>query len=365
MAVTQDAVLSALRAVQDPELLQDVVSLGMVKALTIDGSRVSFLLELTTPACPLKAQIEAAATEAVKRVPGVTEVAIRMGANVRRGGSAVATGQVPGAAPLIPQVKNTIAVASGKGGVGKTTVAVNLAVALAKTGAQVGLMDGDIYGPNVPLMMGITDLPTAEGDRIVPPQNHGVKVISMTFFTKGDDAVIWRGPMLHKAILQFLGQVAWGELDYLVIDLPPGTGDVQLSLSQAIPLTGAVIVTTPQEVSLMDVRKAIKMFQKVEVPLLGLVENMSGYTCTSCGHQEPIFGQDGGRRLAETLALPFLGAVPIGPSMARCGDTGRPCVIAEPQSPQAQALSSIAGWLAAQISLQHFRKPPQTVGARV
>jgi len=357
VAVNHDAVLKALRQVQDPELLQDVVSLGMVKQLRIDGGRVSFLLELTTPACPLKGEIEAAAVRAVQGVAGVTDVQIQMGASVRRGMPAASAAGAPGTVPLIPGVKNTIAVASGKGGVGKTTVAVNLAVALAKTGAAVGLLDGDIYGPNVPLMMGATTPPTVEGDKLVPPVAHGVKIISMVFFTKGDDAVIWRGPMLHKAILQFLGQVAWGELDYLVIDLPPGTGDVQLTLSQVIPLTGAVIVTTPQEVSLLDVRKAIKMFQKVEVPMLGIVENMSGYTCPSCGRQEAIFGRDGGRRLAESLQLPFLGAVPIGPTMVAAGDTGRPIVMAEPASPQAQAFTKIAGTLAANISLLHYKQP--------
>src|SRR3989338_4809056 len=267
MAIPEGDILNALKTVQDPDLHKDLVTLGLIKEVKISGSKVSVTVELTTPACPLKGKIKQDVENAVRSVAGVSDVDVQMTANVRPAFVAERKG--------IQGIKNVIAIASGKGGVGKSTVSVNLAVALAKSGASVGLMDADIYGPNIPLMMGLAGKPHAEGNKIIPPQNYGVKVMSMGFMIPEDQAVIWRGPMLHGAIQQFLSDVAWDNLDYLLVDLPPGTGDVQLSLSQAVPLTGSVMVTTPQAVSLQDVRKGIAMFEKVRVPILGLIENMS------------------------------------------------------------------------------------------
>ena len=255
-------------------------------------------------------------------------------------GNPGATGQAQ--ENLIPGVKHVIAVSSGKGGVGKSTVAVNLAVALGQLGARVGLMDADVYGPNIPMMMGVTQPPEQQDGKIKPAESHGVKLISMGFFVAEDTAVVWRGPMIHTAIQQFFRDVIWGELDYLLIDLPPGTGDAQLTISQLVPLSGAITVTTPQEVSLHDVRKGMMMFQKVNVPLLGIIENMSYYVCAHCGTRDEIFSHGGGQRAAEKLGIPFLGNIPIDPAIRAGGDTGMPLVVADPDSPQSKAFRSIA-----------------------
>src|SRR5579863_9337266 len=302
--ITEQDVLKALAAVQDPDLHRDIVSLGFVKDLAISPSKVSFTIELTTPAFPVRDQLAASARQAVQEL-GVADVDIRMTWNV----SSSSRGAKP--SNLIPQVKNTIAVASGKGGVGKSTVAANLAVALQRAGAKVGLMDTDVYGPSVPILMGGNEAPHVVDGKIEPPVSYGIKMISMAYFLPKDEAVIWRGPMLHKTIQQFLGDVRWNELDYLVIDMPPGTGDIQLSLCQTAALTGAVIVSTPQDLALTVASKAIAMFQKLNVPILGIVENMSYYVCRECGHREDIFGHGGAREAAKKLNYAFLGEIPL------------------------------------------------------
>src|SRR5678816_1749500 len=307
MAATleRDAVLNALRVVNDPDLRRDIVSLGFVKDLSLKDGNVSFTIELTTPACPVKDQLRDQAAAAVRALPGVSSVDVRMTANVRSV-SAPETGRPP-----LPGVKNIIAVGAGKGGVGKTTVAVNLALALARCGSRVGILDGDIYGPNVPLMMGINTQLTTDGKQIVPAEKYGVQVVSIGFLTQDDAPIIWRGPMLHGAIQQFFKEVAWKDLDYLIIDMPPGTGDVALSLSQTVPVVGSIVVTTPQQVSLADSRRAIRMYQKLNIPPIGVVENMSYYACPNCHHETDIFGHGGGEGLATDMGVPFLGRLPI------------------------------------------------------
>ncbi len=340
------AVLDALRTVKDPDLQKDIVALNFVKNLKINGGKVSFTIELTTPACPVKKEMEQWAREAVLQVDGVREVQIQMTASVTRG---VAAGK-----QSIEGVKNVLAVGSGKGGVGKTTVTVNLAVALAQTGAAVGLMDADIYGPNVPLMMGIAGRPYAVDDRIQTLSNYGVRVMSMGFLTGDDTPLIWRGPMLHSVIQQFIRQVDWGELDYLLIDLPPGTGDVQLSLTQTVPLMGAIVVSTPQDVALQDARKAILMFRQVRVEILGIVENMSYFQCPNCNERTHIFSHGGGTTTAANFGVPFLGEVPLNVSLREGGDAGKPIVAADPSSPVAQAFKQIAEKVAAQVSIANL-----------
>lgn len=346
-AVTKEKVLNAIKQVEDPDLHRNIVSLGMIKDLAIDGGKVSVHVELTTPACPLKDQIEEDVRKVIRALEGVREVNVRMSANVRRGPSLIPQGTPSG-------IKNVIAIASGKGGVGKSTVCVNLAVALAGTGAKVGLMDGDIYGPNVPLMLGIPGDKRPEvtsEEKIVPIEVYGLKTISMGVLVPPDSPMVWRGPMLHSAITQFLQKVEWGSLDYLLVDLPPGTGDVQLSLVQTVSVTGAVIVTTPQEVALMDVRKAIAMFQKTQVPILGVIENMSFFVCPHCKHETEIFGKGGGKGIAEKLGVPFLGEIPIDTGVREGGDNGRPIVLARPDSVAAQQFSKLAGGLAQNVSV--------------
>lgn len=343
MAVTEQQIREALRQVKDPELGRDVITLGMIKDLIVSGGKVSLTLELTTPACPVRETFEQDLKTALAAVPGVTEVDLKTTAQVR---SVTAFGS-----QSIAGVRNVIAIASGKGGVGKSTVSVNLAVALARDGARVGLMDADIYGPNVPLMMGLTQLPALSGDKIVPAENFGVKVMSMGFLVKPDEAIIWRGPMLHGAISKFLKEVVWGELDYLLVDLPPGTGDVQLSLSQVIAMSGALIVTTPQDVALMDVRKSITMFEKVKVPLLGVVENMSSFICPHCNKATDIFDKGGGVRAAEQMKIPFLGEIPLLLQVREGSDSGHPVVLTHPDSPASQAFVQIARRLAARVSV--------------
>jgi len=352
-AVSEAAVLEALKAVQDPDLHRDIVSLKFVKNLRIDGGRVAFSIELTTPACPVKDLMRDQARDAVSRVPGVTDVAVEMTAQVRSTMSAD-LGKAP-----VPGVKNIIAVGAGKGGVGKTTVAVNLAVALSQYGGRVAMIDGDIYGPNVPIMLGlraqlVTD---AEGKKIVPAEQYGIQVVSMAFLTNDDAPVIWRGPMLHGVIQQFFRDVRWEGIDYLIVDMPPGTGDVALSLSQTVPVSGAVVVTTPQTVSLADTRRAVRMYQKLNVPTLGLIENMSHFICPECRHESDIFGKGGGETLATELGVPFLGRVPIYEPIRIGGDTGVPITIGEPGAPAAQAFRTTAERLAAQLSIASYKRP--------
>ncbi len=344
---SEQSILDALRTVNDPDLHKDIVALNFIKNLKIDGGKVSFAIELTTPACPVKDQMEQWAREAVLKVDGVREVDIRMTSAVSKGTAAAGKQSIDG-------VKNIIAVGSGKGGVGKTTVTVNLAVALAQTGAAVGLMDADIYGPNVPLMMGIAGRPYAVDDRIQTLSNYGVRVMSMGFLTSDDTPLIWRGPMLHNVIQQFLRQVDWGQLDYLLIDLPPGTGDVQLSLTQTVPLMGAVIVSTPQDVALQDARKAILMFRQVRVDVLGIVENMSYFQCPKCNERTHIFSHGGGATTAANFGVPFLGEVPLNTSLREGGDAGKPVVVSDPDSPVTKAFKGIAEKVAAQVSIANL-----------
>lgn len=342
---TPDAVLAALKVVIDPDLRRDIVSLGFVKQLTVAAGRVSFTVELTTPACPVKDQLRDQAVAAVRALPDVTDVHVTMTANVRSV-SAPENGRPP-----LPGVKNVIAVGAGKGGVGKTTVAVNLALALARYGSRVGILDGDIYGPNVPMMLGLQTQLATDGKQIVPAEAHGVQVVSMGFLTQEDAAVIWRGPMLHSAVQQFFRDVAWKDLDYLIVDMPPGTGDVALSLSQTVPVAGAVLVTTPQQVSLADTRRAVRMYQKLNIPPIGVVENMSYYACPNCHHETDIFGHGGGEGLATSMTLPFLGRLPIYQPIREGSDAGVPLVISEPGSPAGRAFLGVAERVASQLSI--------------
>ena len=358
MAVEQAGVLDALKVVQDPDLHKDIVTLGFIKDLTINSGRVSFAIELTTPACPVKDLMRDQAHAAVSALPGVTAVDITMTASVRQTGVGGEGGRAP-----IPGVKNVIAVGAGKGGVGKTTVAVNLAIALAKAGSRVGMIDGDIYGPNVPLMLGMKTQLTTDGQKILPAEKFGLQVISMGFMTGDDAPIIWRGPMLHGALQQFFREVKWFELDYLIIDMPPGTGDVALSLSQTVPVAGAIVVTTPQNVSLADSRRAVAMYKKLNIPTLGIVENMSYFICPHCQHESDIFGKSGGQRMAEELNVPFLGSIPIYQPIREGGDSGVPLLISEPDAPAAKAIVEVAARAAAQISIAAYKQPtiPLTV----
>lgn len=346
---TQAQVMEALSHVIEPELHKDLVTLNMIRNLKIVDGVVDFTLMLTTPACPLKDQIQEEARAAVMALSGVKTVNVNLDANV------------PGDRRLLSKmdigVKNAIAVASGKGGVGKSTMAANLALALAQTGASVGLLDADIYGPNIPLMMGVHERPRAGNGRILPPQNYGVKLMSMGFLVEEETPLIWRGPMIHSALRQFLSDVDWGDLDYMVVDLPPGTGDASLSLAQSLSLTGTIIVTTPQDVALADVVKSIAMFKYLEVPVLGVIENMSYFVCGHCGERTDIFSHGGGKAVAERMNVPFLGEVPIEPVVRIGGDSGQPVVIAEPESPAAIAIHEIAAKVAAAISVQNVNNP--------
>ena len=351
MPLTEEAVLDALRVVRDPDLNRDIVSLKFIKNLKIDGGNVSFGIELTTPACPVKDQMRDQARAAVAALPGVAHVDITMTAQVR------ATATADGSKAPVPGVKNIIAVGAGKGGVGKTTVAVNLAIALSKAGGRVAMIDGDIYGPNVPIMLGLQTQLTTDGQKIVPAEQYGIQVVSMAFLTGDDSPVIWRGPMLHGVIQQFFREVRWDRIDYLIVDMPPGTGDVALSLSQTVPVSGAVVVTTPQTVSIADTRRAVRMYQKLNVPMLGLVENMSHFVCPGCGEESDIFGKGGGETLAEELTVPFLGRIPIYEPIRVGGDTGVPITIGEPQSAPAKAFRSAAERLAAQLSIASYKRP--------
>jgi ATP-binding protein involved in chromosome partitioning len=355
MVLTEAAIFDALRHVQEPELGRDIVTLNMVKAVEIaDDGRVALTVELTTPACPLKDEIERN-IDASLRGLGATAVDVTWGAMVRRANPVQAQ-------QLLPGVKNTIAIASGKGGVGKSTVSVNLAVALAQAGARVGLLDADITGPNVPLMLGVEGQPRASANnKITPLERYGVKVISIQFFVPEGQPVVWRGPLVGGAIQQFLRDVEWGELDYLVIDQPPGTSDAQLTLAQAIPISGTVLVTTPQEVSLLDVQKALAMLKRMSVPVIGIVENMSAFVCPHCGEATEIFGRGGGERFAQQNGIEFLGGVPLDVTVRQGGDVGVPVVAQREPGPAAMALTHIAQLVAARMSVRAAAQQQQPV----
>jgi ATP-binding protein involved in chromosome partitioning len=352
MALSEAQVLDALRVVQDPDLHRDIVALNFVKHVRINGGQVSFSIELTTPACPVKDLLREQARAAVSALPGVTQVDIEMTAQVR------AAGRPEAGRAAVDGVKNIIAVGAGKGGVGKTTVAVNLAVALAKAGSRVALLDGDMYGPNIPIMLGFDRDQRLEqdGQKILPAERYGVQAVSMGFLTSDDAPVIWRGPMLHGAIQQFFRDVKWDNVDYLVVDMPPGTGDVALSLSQTVPVSGAVVVTTPQTVSVADTRRAVKMYQKLNIPVIGLIENMSHFVCAGCGRESDIFGKGGGEALAAELAIPFLGRIPLAEPVRTGGDAGTPVVMSLPESAPAVALTAAAERVAQQVSIASYAR---------
>lgn len=361
---SETSVTNALRTVEDPDLHRDLVSLGMIKNIKICEGNVAFQVELTTPACPLKAKIEADCREAIANlVPGVTHLKIEM------------TSRVPTKRPMggkiIPGVKHVIAIASGKGGVGKSTVSANLAVALAQAGAKVGLMDADVYGPTIPMLMGLEDeelqqvvVRLPDGNkvaRIVPLERHGVATVSMGYMVPAGQPVVWRGPMLSKVVNQFLSDVNWGELDYLMVDLPPGTGDVTMSLSEAIPLSGAVIVTTPQDVAASIAVKSLRAFQKLNVPILGIVENMAYFVAPDTGKAYYIFGHGGGHTTAEELKVPFLGEIPLSIAVRQGSDDGEPVLISDPDGEQSRYFREAASQLARQISIQARKFQPLSV----
>lgn len=344
--IQESQVLEALQAVIDPDFGKNIVELGFVQSLQISPQgRVSFDLVLTTPACPIKDKFKAQCEQIVGALPGVTEVKVELKA------------QVPKRSPLsegslLANVRHIVGVASGKGGVGKSTVTANLAMGLALSGARVGILDADIYGPSMGMMFGVEDLPEVREDRtLVPVDMAGIQIVSMSMFSDPDKATIWRGPMATQMINNFLHRVHWGELDYLLIDFPPGTGDIQLTLTQSTPLSGAVVVTTPQNVALADVRKGLSMFRAVSVPVIGVVENMSWFACDNCQKKHYIFRQGGGQRTADELKLPFLGEIPLEPGVADSGDMGRPVVYTQPNSLSAQAMIEIAGKVAQQLEI--------------
>lgn len=350
MAINREQVLEALDKVQDPELHQSIVQLGMVKEITeVAAGKLALTIELTTPACPLKDVIGADIEKALKPL-GVSAVELTWGSRVR--------GRDVEAEDPVPEVSNIVIVMSGKGGVGKSTVAVNLAMALQRAGARVGLMDADIYGPSIPTMMGTNDRPgTVDGTRLEPVEKFGLKLMSIGFLLEDTrEAIVWRGPMLHSALLQFFKDVNWGKLDYLLLDLPPGTGDIPLTLSQRVKLTGAVIVTTPQEVALQDVYKAVSMCEKVNIPILGVVENESYFICDKCDTRHEIFGKGGGMKIADMAKAPLIGQIPIDKACRQAGDSGIPVVQGSPDSPSAKALTEVAQKLAARIATHHAER---------
>jgi len=359
--VSASQVLDALRPIIDPDFQKSIVDLGFIKDLRIEGSSVAFAIELTTPACPVKAEFERAARERVSAIDGVDQVDVTMTANTRQAGRQSAAGAGGGQEEVtLPGVKNIIAVASGKGGVGKSTTAINLALTLRDEGAEVGILDADVYGPSLALLAGVQGRPETTPDRkIMPLYGQGMKLMSMAFFMTDDSPVIWRGPMVHGLVKQFLTDVKWGELDYLIVDMPPGTGDAALTLTQMAPLSGAVIVTTANDLSLIDARKGLQMFEKVGVPILGIVENMSYFTPPELPDKKYyIFGQGGGERVARELGVDFLGEIPIDPRIATDGDLGKPIVVSAPDSPSAQALRKIAGDVVRKVAMLSVKHPP-------
>jgi ATP-binding protein involved in chromosome partitioning len=344
--------------VKDPDLHKDIVRLGFIKDLKIEGGAVSFRVVLTTPACPVREQLQEQSRAVVAALPGVTSVSVTMDAEVPKGRGL-------GEKLTVEGVRNIVAVSSGKGGVGKSTVAVNLAVSLARDGARVGLLDADVYGPNVPLMLGVGHMqPRVNVNKLVPLEAHGVRLMSMAVLKPGDEPMIVRGPILHGLVRQFLQDVQWGELDYLIVDMPPGTGDVQLSLAQLVPVQGAVLVTTPQEVALADVRRALRMFETVNVPVLGVVENMSYFVAPDTGTRYNIFGEGGGRKLSAEYGVPFLGAVPLAMQVREGGDNGVPVVVSDPDSPQAAAFRAVAEEVARQVSIEAMKPELVVLGKK-
>ena len=342
--INRESVLAALSTVRDPATGRDIVDLNFVRNATVEGARVSVVLVINTPASPFKLQLQEAARSTLTKLPGVESVEINLEVEIPKAGGVEGKQSVPG-------VGNIIAVSSGKGGVGKSTVAVNTAVALAQFGARVGLLDTDVYGPNVPIMVGLSQEPLVKAQRLLPLEAYGIKVMSLGFLNPGDRPVVWRGPMLHTAVRQFLYDVDWGKLDYLIVDMPPGTGDAQLSLAQLVPVQGAVLVTTPQAVALGDVRKAFRMFEQVHIPILGIVENMSYFICPSCSEKHHIFGSRGGEELAQSFNSNLLGRIPFSIDIREGGDTGVPIVSAAQGSPQALAFLQIADNIASQVGL--------------
>ncbi|MBN9504173.1 MAG: chromosome partitioning protein [Armatimonadetes bacterium 55-13] len=344
MAVSEANVLEALRSVIDPDLRRDIVTLGFVKNVQIEGDHVSFIVELTTPACPVKDQLKQECEERVSALEGVSSVSVEMTAQVRQRQTAPQD--------LIPGVKHCIAIASGKGGVGKSTVTVNLAVALAQTGARVGLMDADVYGPSIPLMLGAeSERPYTQGNKIIPIERYGLRTMSLGSLLEEGQAVLWRGPMVAGTVKQLLEDVDWGELDYLLVDLPPGTGDAPMSLAQLAPLTGVVIVTTPHHVAANIAGKSVHLFRRLNAPIIGVVENMAGFVCPNCGEVSRIFSGMTGEELSQQLKVPYLGSVPLDPSVSDAGDKGVPAIISAPHRPQAESFKEIAGKLAQQASI--------------
>ena len=348
-SVTEGQVLDVLKRVQDPDLHKDIVSLGFIRNIKIENGNVAFDLNLTTPACPVKDQMRDEAVALVKGLAGVSDVAINMTAEVRQAPQMDKT--------ALKGVKNIVAVGSGKGGVGKSTIAVNIAASLAAQGAAVGLLDGDIYGPTMPIMLGVEHPPKSVGPRMIPIEASGLRFMSMGLLVKSDQPLIWRGPMAHRALQQCLFDVDWGELDYLIVDLPPGTGDVHLTLAQQVPLTGAVIVSTPQDVGLRISLKTLRMFQQTRVPILGIVENMSYYICPHCDSRDYIFGEGGGKRAAAELGIPFFGEVPLDVAIRKQSDLGSPIVVAMPDAPSSKVLREIAQKVAQQVSIRSFEAP--------
>lgn len=342
--LTRDIIINALRQVMDPELGRDLVSLGMISEVEVEGARVSCKVMLTTPACPMKSQIRESVRQAIADIPGVEDVTVILEAKVQKSPTLPQQSEIPG-------VKNIIAVASGKGGVGKSTVSVNLAIGLAESGAKVGLLDADIYGPSLPMLMGINERPKAIGDRMLPVEKHGIKLMSLGFLLPEDEAIIWRGPMVSGAIKQMLSNVEWAELDYLIVDLPPGTGDAQLTLAQTVPLTGVVVVTTSQDMALTIATKAARMFTKMDVPVLGIVENMSYFICPHCNKRTDIFSHGGAERASDKLGIPVLGEIPLEPETVLDSDKGVPTIISRPDSAQAKALLHMARRVAGRTSV--------------
>ena len=348
VAITEAQVLDALRSVMDPDLHRDIVTLGFIRNLSIEQGQVAFDVNLTTPACPVKDRLRDQSRQAVLAIPGVKDVRVNMTAEVRRPPAP--------STQALQSVRNIIAVGSGKGGVGKSTVAANLAASLAKSGARVGLLDADIYGPSIPIMMRSGRPAEPQPNHSIEPgEAHGVRLMSMGYLSPGDQPLIWRGPMAHKALQQSLLSVNWGELDYLIVDLPPGTGDVHLTLVQTVPVTGAVIVSTPQDVGLQISMKTLRMFQQTKVPLLGIIENMSYYVCPHCGGRDDVFGHGGATDAAASMGVPFLGEIPLDKAIRRFADEGTPVVIADPESASGRAMSEIAGKVAQQVSIRAFR----------
>ena len=349
-SVDRESILKVLKSVKDPDLDRDIVGLNFVRDIEIEHSSVKLVLVLNTPVTPTKIKLQQTAREKLLDVPGIEAVEIKLRSEIPKSRAVDGKQSVPG-------IANIVAVSSGKGGVGKSTVAVNLAVSLSRFGARVGLLDTDMYGPNVPIMVGINEEPQVRGQKLLPHEAYGLKVMSLGFLNRGDKPVVWRGPMLHTAVRQFLYDVEWGDLDYLIVDMPPGTGDAQLSLAQLVPVQGAVLVTTPQEVAMADVRKAFNMFEQVHIPVLGIVENMSYFICSNCSARHEIFGSGGGQELATRFNSVLLGQIPLSLNVREGGDTGVPIVVGAADSPQAIAFTRIAENVATQISLSSLRSP--------